>query len=53
MQIIRPDSPDPIAQPRPQPPTSRLMKVIGRLIAILLMAGVVLALGWLRAVWPS
>jgi len=53
LKIIRPNSSDPIAAPRPSPRTGKITRIIGRLAAILAIAGLVLAVGWLRAMWPT
>lgn len=47
MKIIRPDSSDPIAPARAAPVSGRWPTIVGRLVAILLLASVVLLLGWL------
>ncbi|MDR3466740.1 MAG: hypothetical protein P4M07_12410 [Xanthobacteraceae bacterium] len=52
LKIIRPNSSDPIAPPRPAPETGRIGTVIGRLAAILAIAALLLAVAWLRSLWP-
>jgi hypothetical protein len=53
LKIIRPNSSDPIAAPRPAPETGRIATVIGRLAAILAIAALLLAVAWLRSLWPA
>jgi len=48
LKIIRPNSSDPIAAPRSPRSSQQTGKVIGRLVALLVVAVLLLGFSWLR-----